>query len=399
MDHRSTRIAALGSEADLRRRAMLDRRDFLRLGAGAAVAVAASGLLMDRAMAQSPSAAAGSPATQEFAGTTLDLIGLAGEDGKVELEQWRSDRGVTLATSPFSSWDETFAKLKTDTFDLALVANPYVSLWGKAGVLTPLDLSRLTNWESMFPALKEADFLRDEAGNVYAVPIAWGDGPYIYVPERVPTPPTSITDLLDPAWKGRLVTWDDPLLIFHQLAVAKGYPSPNLTTEQLADIQADARTIVSHLVAFNSSYEDATDYMVRGEADLAIGGWEAMVNQAAAKGTTLDFSFFTEAHGGGWSDSLAIPTNAVDVDAAYAYIDAMISPEVNAQVATNLVSGTVNSLSVPMVDPSALIYDYGIVESTTSPIKFEAWTPPLGAPDGMATKADWDAAWAEIRAG
>ena len=399
MDRRSTRIASLGSEADLRRWAMLGRRDFLRLGAGAAGAVAASGLLMDRAMAQSPSAAAASPATQEFAGITLDLIGLDGEDGKVELEQWRTDRGITLATSPFSSWDETFAKLKTDTFDLALVANPYVSLWGTAGVLTPLDLTRLSNWDSMFPALKDADFLRDGAGNVYAVPIAWGDGPYIYAPDRVPTPPTSITDLLDPSWSGRIVTFDDPLLIFHMLAVAKGYPSPNLTFEQLADVQADARTIVGHLVAFNSGYQDATDYLVRGEADLAIGGWEAMVNWADEKGTTLAFDFFNEAHGGGWSDSLAIPTNAVDVDAAYAYIDEMISPAVNAQIATNLISGTVNSLSEPMVDPSALIYDYGIVESTTSPIKFEAWTPPLEAADGMATKADWDASWAEIRAG
>lgn len=396
MDRRASRIAVPMTEPELHRWAVLDRRAFLRLGAGAAAAVAASGTLVGRVMAQSPAA---SQPTQEFAGVTLDLIGLDGEDGKVELEQWRTDRGITLAKSPFSSWDETFAKLKTDTFDLALVANPYVSLWGKAGVLTPLDLTRLSNWESVFPALKEADFLRDEAGNVYAVPIAWGDGPYIYHPERVPTPPTSITDLLDPAWKGRLVTWDDPLLIFHMLAVAKGYPSPNLTDEQLADILADARTIVSHLVAFNTSYEDATDYMVRGEADLAIGGWEAMVNQAEAKGTTLDFSFFEEAHGGGWSDSLAIPTNAQDVDAAYAYIDAMISPEVNAQIATNLVSGTVNSLSVPMVDPSALIYDYSIVESSTSPIKFEAWTPPLEAAEGMATKADWDAAWAEIRAG
>ncbi len=140
--------------------------------------------------------------------------------------------------------------------------------------------------------------------------------------------------------------------------MAKGYPSPNLTHEQLADIQDDARTIVSHLVAFNSGYQDATDYLVRGEADLAIGGWEAMVNWAKDKDTTLDFGFFKEAHGGGWSDSLAIPTNAVDIDAAYAYIDAMISPTTNAQIATNLISGTVNSESVPMVDPSALIYDY-----------------------------------------
>ena len=32
-------------------------------------------------------------------------------------------------------------------------------------------------------------------------------------------------------------------------------------------------------------------------------------------------------------------------------------------------------------------------------IQFEVWTPPLEAEEGIATKADWDAAWNEIRAG
>jgi spermidine/putrescine transport system substrate-binding protein len=274
-----------------------------------------------------------------------------------------------------------------------------VSLWGKAGVLTPLDLSRLTNWTDMFPALREGDFLRDEAGNVYAVPIAWGDGPYVFAPDRVPNPPVSFTELLDPAWKGRITTFDDPILIFHQLAVAKGYPSPTMTLDQLADVKEQARVLVGNLRAFSADYPDATDLLIRGEVDLAIGGWEAMINKAAEKGTTLDFGFFAESNGGGWCDSLAIPTNATDVDAAYAYIDQMISPAVNATIATNLISGTVNTKSVAAVDPSAMIYDYKIVESTTDPIRFEVWTPPLTADGDIATKQDWDDAWAEIRAG
>jgi spermidine/putrescine-binding protein len=330
---------------------------------------------------------------------TIDLITLSGEDGEQELAAWREERGVTLAITPNAGWDDTFAKLTTDTFDIALVANPYVSLWGQAGAIRPLELDRITNWPDVFPALREGDFLRDDAGNVYAVPIAWGDGPYVYAPDRVETPPTSIVELLDPSWAGRIVTFDDPILIFHQLAVAKGYPSPNMTREQLADIQEDARTIVGNLRAFATTYEDATDYLVRGEADLSLGGWEAMLNWAADDGVTLDFAFFEESNGGGWCDSFAIPTNAVDVDAAYAYIDAIIAPEVNAQVATNLISGTVNSKSVDLVAPEARIYDYSIVESTTDPIKFEAWTPPLEAEGDIATKQDWDDAWAQIRAG
>jgi hypothetical protein len=39
------------------------------------------------------------------------------------------------------------------------------------------------------------------------------------------------------------------------------------------------------------------------------------------------------------------------------------------------------------------------VEDGTNPIKFEVWTPPLEAEGDIATKQDWDDAWAEIRAG
>ena len=102
---------------------MLDRRRFLRISAASAAALMAAGLIGGRA----------ARAQGSLDGVTLDFIGIDGEDGQVELEAWRTENGVTLAKTPFSSWDELFAKLKTDVFDLALVANPYVSLWGTGG--------------------------------------------------------------------------------------------------------------------------------------------------------------------------------------------------------------------------------------------------------------------------
>lgn len=395
-------------ETALRRR--LARRDFLRLSAFGATATFLAACSTSTAASSAPSAAPASSApapastapspSPDITGVTLDVIALDGEDGKAELESWRTEHQITLATTPIASWDEAFAKLKTDEFDIALVANPYVAQWGKAGVLQPIDTTRLSNWNDMYPALREADFLRD-GGNVYAVPVAWGDGPYIYNPAKVPTPPTSVMELLDPAWKGRLIMFDDPIMPFHTIAVAKGFStgSEPITKDQLAQVAEESRKIVANTVAFAQGYQDATDYLVRGEADLAVSGWEAMVNWAKDKGTTLAFAFLDEAHGGGWCDSWGIPVNAKDIDAAYAAIDAMIGPDVNAQVATNLVSGTVNSKAIDKVAPEAKIYDYSIVESSTSAIKFESWTPPLEATGDIATKADWDAAWQEIRAG
>jgi len=378
---------------------VVGRREFVKATTLASSAVILSACTPAAVLPVATMPVATDLATPSFKGVTIDIISLDGEDGQIELEAWRTERGITLAKSPFSSWDETFAKLKTDNFDIALVANPYVSLWGKAGVLLPLDLRRLTNWNDMFPGLRDAEFLRDENGNVYAVPITWGDGPFVYDPSRVSKPPTSITELLDSTWKGRLTNMDDSILIFHFLAVAKGYPSPKLTKSQLSEVQEQAKILVGNYRAFSSGYQDATDLLVRGEVDLAISGWEAMLTWAAEKGTTLKFGFFEESHGGGWCDSLAIPANAVDVDAAYAYIDAMISPEVNARVATNLISGTVNSKAVDKVGSKALIYDYSIVKGGTGALKFEIINPPIEAAGDFANKADWDKAWAEIRGG
>ena len=380
----------------------VSRRDFVKataLGGGAIVFAACAA----PAAPEVPAAAAPkATAAPEVAinGATLDIIALDGEDGKKELEAWRQERSITLASTPLASWDEAFAKLKIDTFDLALVANPYVSVWAAAGVLRPIDTGRLINWPSMFPALSGGDFLKGPNGKVYAVPIAWGDGPYIYNPAKVQAPPKSVMELLDPAWKGRLIMFDDPIMAFHMIGVAKGYgDDSSYTREQLKDVAAETKKLLTNVVAFAQGYQDATDYLVRGEADLSFGGWEAMLNWAKEKNVTLDFGFLEEAHGGGWCDSLGIPTNAKDVDAAYAYIDALIAPDANAALATNLISGTVNKLALKKVAAEAMIYDYAIVESDTSGIKFEAWTPPLTAEGDIATKEDWDQAWKDLRAG
>lgn len=398
-------------------RNVLSRRQFLRGTGGAVVGVASLGGIAWVVAACSPAAAPSAPPsvgqsvapggsppgpspTAAIDGATLDVIALDGEDGKKELEAWRQERSITLASTPLASWDEAFAKLKTDTFDLALVANPYVSVWAAAGVLTPIDTGRLTNWPAMFPALSGGDFLRGPDGQVYAVPIAWGDGPYIYDPAKVQTPPKSVMELLDPAWKGRLIMFDDPIMAFHTIGVAKGYGDESrYTREQLQDVAAETKKLLANVVAFAQGYQDATDYLVRGEADLAVSGWEAMLTWAKEKNVTLAFDFLEEAHGGGWCDSMGIPTDAKDIDAAYAYIDALIAPDANAALATNLISGTVNSTALDKVAPEAMIYDYALVESATSPIKFEAWTPPLTAEGDIATKEDWDQAWKDLRAG
>jgi len=341
----------------------------------------------------------GDPEDSACSDTTLTFIGLAGEEGEAELADWREERGTLLESSWPGDWAQLISALSVgQTFDLATIPYHQAQRLIASDVLQPLDTDRLENWDSIVPGLREHTSLRGPDGEIYGAPIAWGDAPFIYDPERVDEPPASVLDLLKPEWKGRFVLFDTPDQPIHLLAIANGFTeSPLLTPEQLDIVTEQAGELVANAAAFNSGYQDAADRLVAGDVDLALGGWEAMLTWAAEDGVELEFGFFDEGQGGWW-DGLAIPTTADDVDCAYEYIDTILSAEVNAELATNLVSGAVNEGSIDLVGEVAQIYDYSVVEAPDD-ANFQSTTPPEDPPEGIEPYQAWIDAWAEIKAG
>ncbi len=150
-------------------------------------------------------------------------------------------------------------------------------------------------------------------------------------------------------------------------------------------------------MSFAATYADAVDLLVRGEVDLSLLGWEAMLNFAKDKGSELAFGFLKEGKGG-WSDSYCIPSSVEDVDQAYAYIDAIISPQINADVAVALVSGTVNTKGVALIPQKDNIYDYKNVETAQDGVFDNYLAPEQPTDPSIASRADWTAAWGKITA-
>ena len=389
------------------------RRGFLQLSSGIVVATAASGFLAACSTGGASSAPSAAPATAapptprpsvDISGATIEFIGLDGEDAAkvASAAAWRDERGIKLASKYIGTGDEIFAAMTAgQQFDIAITFNPYINRVAAAKLVKPIDTSRLTNWNDMFEGLRNSKFLNVD-GKPYGAPIAWGDGPVIYNPAKVPAGevPTSITDLYDAKWTKRLTMSNDPAWIFFLTARMLGYANaPSLTKDELAKVAQRAGEFVDqNVVSFAATYADATDLLVRGEVDLSLLGWEAMLNFAKDKGGTLAFGFLKEGKGG-WSDSFCIPVNVVDEDAAYAYTDAIISPQINADVAVALVSGAVNRKSVPFIPQADNIYDYKNVESPQDGVFDDYLAPETPTDPNIASRADWAAEWGKITAG
>jgi spermidine/putrescine-binding protein len=336
-----------------------------------------------------------------ISGVTLDYMGLEGEDAIGEAEAWRTENDVELQSRYVAGVDEVIALLSAGTIaDIATSGNADVKRLAQAGLITPIDTGRLENWDDLAAKLRDGDFIRHE-GDVYAVPFAWGDEPYIFVPERLPRDeiPNSVLGMQDPKWNGRIITLDSIWLLFG-LVSRELYPDrpTDLSLDEFARVVDETRPIVDNMVAIAGGYGDATDYLVRGEADISLNGWEAQLTFAADKGVTVDFGFF-DTSTLVWCDSYVLPESAEDVDTAYAYMDEVISPETNAVLATNLISGAANTEAADLVpaDIKAL-FDYTAVTDLNDPRDVTNWLPPAEPAQGRAGQQDWTDAWLEMKA-
>ena len=337
-------------------------------------------------------------------GASLTYLGLDGEAGEVELEAWRSERDATLDTTWPGGWPEfNAAILIGQEYDLGTIAYHQAQSQIAAGLWLPIDTSRLSNWDQVIPGLRESASLRDSDGAVYGAPIAWGDGPYIYSPERVDNPPTSILELLEPEWEGRFTMFDSPVLAFAYIAIANGFadasvPLTEITLAELDVVKEQAAQMLANAASFSTGYQEAADTLAAGDADLHLDGWEAMLAWGEEQGATLSFGFLDESGGGGWWDGLGIPATATNIDCAHEYIDQMLARDTQVQVAQNLFSGTVNIESIPLLSDDLPDYPYDLLQSDNPEIAFVDPSPPLEAADGMATSQDWLDAWEELKA-
>jgi spermidine/putrescine-binding protein len=151
-------------------------------------------------------------------------------------------------------------------------------------------------------------------------------------------------------------------------------------------------------VAFVGGPHDIAHELAHGRSAVSTVGWENVPSLAEAKGADLrlahpepgDFSI---------CDCLCIPVAAPHLDAAYAFIDAMIAADAQATLATALVRGAVAPAAAALIpDGPRGLFGYDDLD------KVFAVSPLVGFPTlapeedpGIATYVDWVVAWDRIR--
>ena len=146
-----------------------------------------------------------------------------GTDEKWALEIFEKKTGLKVVHDYFNSEQEMLTKLRTSpgVYDVVLMNNIYVMDAVNEGLVQPIDIGKITNFNDLTPALRDSErFVKD--GKHWAMSWVWGLTSFAYNTQKIHERPDTIQVLWDPAHAGRVGWRDDALESIQLAALATG---------------------------------------------------------------------------------------------------------------------------------------------------------------------------------
>ena len=313
--------------------------------------------------------------------------------------------GCQVVSKSYGTSDEAVSLMKTGDYDVVAASGDATLRLIAAGDVAPVNTDLIPSYADVF------DFLKNKAwnsvdGTSYGVPHGYGANLLLYNTDVVTPAPTSWSVVFDgaSAYAGKVTAYDSPIYIADAALYLKA-TQPELGIENpYALDETQFAAAVDLLKAQRANVgEYWSDYLKEVQAfesgDSVVGTtWQVIQNVLAGEVSNTAV-VLPEEGATGWSDTWMIASKAKSPNCAYAWLDWISSPEVNAQ-ATGYFGEAPSSQKACDFRDDCEAYHAGDADYAA---QIWYWTTPIAdCVDGRTdvTCVDyskWTEAWSEIK--
>ena len=391
----------------------------------ATVLVAASALA---ACGGGSSGSGGSTASQGFTAPNLKALDKLGTpEGQVNLVAWagyvengstdpkvnwvtpfEQQTGCKVTVKVAGTSDEMVNLMKTGQYDAVSASGDATLRLIASGTVEPINTSLVPNYADVFPALKMQPW-NSVKGVPYGIPHGRGANVLMYRTDKVSPAPTSWDVVFDKAspYKGHVTAYDSPIYIADAALYLMAHKPELKITNPYALDSKQFQAAVDLLKAQNSNVgEYWSDYLKSIQSfksgNTVVGtSWQIIVNLAQNEKAPVAAVLPSEG-ATGWSDTWQVATKSQHKTCAYKWMDWIISPKVNAQVAEWFGEAPANQKSCQYTqDKNFCATFHANDEAYFSKVHY--WTTPIRQCLDGRTNADcmdygqWTTAWQQIK--
>ena len=308
------------------------------------------------------------------------------------LDAFAKEYKVKVNYDTYASNEELLAKLQAGktTYDVIIPSDYTVGIMAAQKMLEPVDLDHTPNFVNVDDAFKNPSF---DPGNKYSVPYQWGSVGIAVNTAKVTKPISKYADLWDPAFKGKLVVLDDEREVIGMALLVLGYDKNSTDPAQLEAAKQKLIALKPNIKLFDSDSPKTALLSGEAVAGLVWNGEASLAHQENPKITYI----LPEEGMGVWYDNLAIPKGAPHKDAATAFINFVLRPDMSILITKAFPYSSVNKAALELLktqDP----------DTYKQYMEFPATNPPADAVKkghiiidvGDATQL-WDKVWTEFK--
>lgn len=231
----------------------------------------------------------------------------------------------------FGDEDEAFAKIRAGFKpDVVMPCSYKVAIWRDAGVIQPIDESRLSNFPDTISSLKNLSNIV-VGGKRWWICMDWGQTSITYRSDLVDLKEESWGLLWDERYKGRMAMMDSLIDGVMVAAIYGGARDPfNMTAAEVAKTRELLSQQLPLLRTYANSPTDIEQMLASGELVAGVT-WNDSFTRLSKQGIPVKFMDPKEG-AMTWTCGIALSAtvDAEKLDKAYDVIDALISPEAGA---------------------------------------------------------------------
>ncbi|MBX3193565.1 MAG: extracellular solute-binding protein [Microbacteriaceae bacterium] len=316
---------------------------------------------------------------------------------------FEDETGCQVTVKTFGTSDEALNLMKSGEYDVVSASGDASLRLVAAGDVAPVNVDLLKNYAGIFDFLKNQSW-NSVDGQPYGVPHGYGANLLMWNTDVFPGGLDSWSAVFDGAGEhsGQVTAYDSPIYIA-DAAVYLMATQPDLGIENPYALDADQLAAAVDLLKAQRQHigEYWSDYLKEIQAfetgDSVVGTtWQVIQNSITTGNTEV---VLPKEGATGWSDTWMISSQSQHPNCAYAWLDWIASPEVNA-TATAYFGEAPSSQEACNFRDDCEAYHAGDADYAS---QIWYWSTPIpecldGRTDVQCTDyAAWTAAWQEIK--
>jgi len=249
-------------------------------------------------------------------------------------DSFEKEYGIKVNCTFYHGNEELWSKIQAGHKDLDIIqpSNHMIQRFARAGLLSPIDINKIPNYQGLSEGFKKADYNTLD-GKQYSVPYTFGVMGMAYRTDMVKEAPTSWEALWDKRYKSRIAFSRNPVDACFAVALYLGMDITLLdedTDAKLSLIKKKMREQNPLLLKRISSLEEMKNLLASGEIWLTSAD-DGMIHKMELDGQPVKFVIPKEG-AAAWIDQFCIMSGAPHKDAAYKWINHMLSPGIASQM-------------------------------------------------------------------